>query len=185
MSRINDTVDLNPRDDQDDITQECYEHWLASSESTCELNLAIVNNRLILGPCDKPIASVNQITGTQIDGGAYRRGLYRVNSETLVMKSNYQTSRSSESFKDLMYTTFLCRIITLSSTGDWIMSPLGIYYQLSRFFKKRCLPTVTDASTQTDLSSESRDKIVNDRLPELAVGFELCKLVPFDGVCGI
>jgi len=156
----------------DEITSECYEHWLASAEDICELNLTIVDQKLSLGPCDKPMVSYNKIVGTQLDGGSIRTGLYRVNETTIANKTSLQSSRASQNngFDDLTSICYLVRIFVLHD-GEWKISSTGVYYQLKRICGKRKTShfTVTDVACQTDLTGADLLKLFDERVPKCLV----------------
>lgn len=163
---------LNIREDIDDITSECYEHWLASVENVCELNLTIVDRRLSLGPRDKPMVSFNKILGAQLDGGCNRTGLYRVNETTLANKTNLQPSRVSRNngFDDFTSICYLIRIFVLHGE-EWKISSTGVYYQLKGVCGKRKIShfTVTEKACQTDLTGDELQKVLDDRIPKCPV----------------
>lgn len=166
---------LNLREDFDDITSECYEHWLASTENVCELNLTIVDRRLSLGPRDKPMVSYNKILGTQLDGGSIRTGLFRLNETTIANKTTLQSSRASRNkgFDDLTTTCYLVRIFVLHGE-EWKISSTGVYYQLKGVCGKRKMShfTVTEVACQTDLTGNDLQKILDERVPKGSVADE-------------
>jgi len=155
----------------DEITQSCYIHWLASSDTAMELNPTLVENRLQIGPYDTPLASHTCIYGTQIDGGSVLKGLYRVTENIIVSRSCLQGSKACGkcNFEDLRGTTYLVRFFNRVE-GTWQIDPLGVYYQLRQCGGiKRHRLTVTDIGTQTDLSGEKLDQLLNMSGPKGSV----------------
>lgn len=159
---------LQFHDKLDDISQTCYKHWLNSSASAFEINPIITNEILNIGPFETPMCSIYSISGTQIDGGQNVRGMYWVNETTMLNRSSIQKSKTSKKygFKELLATSYLVRIFTLEE-DVWKIDPLGIYYQLRQYggIKRHCV-TVTSTSSQTCLTGEMLDKILDERSPE-------------------
>jgi hypothetical protein len=152
----------------DDISKSCYEHWLASSDDAMELNPVINNKRLIIGPFDRPLASDSCIYATQIDGGSVFKGLYRIKDNIIMCRNTLQISKASKDckFTELAGTTYLSRFFRKSEDG-WEIDPLGVYYQLKHYGGiKRARFAVVDTGTQTELSGEKLDELLNERTPE-------------------
>lgn len=160
---------LKLREDYDEITSECYKHWLASAENVCELNITIVDKMLSLGPRDKPMVSYNKILGAQLDGGCNRTGLFRLNETTIANKTNLQPSRVSRNngFDDFTSICYLVRIFVLHG-DEWKISSTGVYYQLKGVCGKRKLAhfTVTEVACQTDLTGADLLKLLDERVPK-------------------
>jgi len=155
----------------DEITRSCYEHWLASSDNAMEINPILIDKKLQIGPFDTPLASHTCIYGTQIDGGSVLKGLYWVTENTIVSRSCLQGSKACGkcNFEDLRGTTYLVRFFNRVE-GTWQIDPLGVYYQLRQCGGiKRHRLTVTDIGTQTDLSGETLDQLLNMRGPKGSV----------------
>lgn len=171
----NNMSEIKFRDNIDDISSTCYKHWLATADGACELNIVINDERLCIGPHEKPLSSINSIYGTQLDGAGSRHGMYRVNETTILNRSCIQCSKISTKlgFDTLGSTTYLVRIFVLNGE-TWQISPVGVYYQLKNFTGlKRKLITVTDTGSQTDLSGKDLDDLINMRLPEGSVSNKL------------
>jgi len=169
INQLNDDIkSLNIRDVEDDIISKCYEHWLTSGERSCELNPTVIDNKLSLGPNDKPMLSLNSVAGTQVDGSWKRHGLFWIDKNTLVGRHNLQASRTGtkNGFDDLASVSYLIRIFNLED-GVWKIHPVGVYYQLNRLCgRKRLNCSSSDASTQTILGGEELDKILDKRGPK-------------------
>jgi len=170
VEKLNTNIEsLRLREDYDEITSECYEHWLASTENVCELNLTIVDQKLSLGPWDKPMVSYNKVLGTQLDGGSSRTGIYRLNETTIANKTSLQSSRASRNwgFDDFSSVCYLIRIFVLHGEV-WKISSTGVYYQLKRICGKRKTSsfTVTEVSCQTDLTCADLLNILDERVPK-------------------
>lgn len=153
----------------DDIAQECYKHWLASSElDVCEINPILTDGVLTIGGYDQPMASAFGIHGTQMDGGTHFRGIFLIDETTILIRSTIQTSKSSKTahIRELRATSYICRVFKCVDKV-WKISPIGVYYQLRAFSgNKRTLITVQDNSSQTELSYKPLDKVVDMLSPE-------------------
>jgi len=169
VNLLNNDFDKLPlREEIDEISQSCYEHWLAAPEDATELNPMIINRKLQIGPCDTPLASVLRIHGTQVDGGSALKGLYRITTDTIMSRHSLQCSKAckNSNFKELLGTTYLTRFFKLVE-GCWQIDTLGVYYQLRQFGGiKGTRQATSDAETQTDLGGEELDKLINMRSPE-------------------
>lgn len=170
VERLNkDFESLKLREDCDEITSECYKHWLAATENVCELNLTIVDKKLSLGPWDTPMVSYNKILGTQLDGGSNRTGLFRLNETTIAQRTNLQSSRASQNhgYDDFLSISYLIRIFVLHGEG-WRISGTGVYYQLKRICGKRKISnfTVTEVACQTDLGGADLLDLLNMSVPK-------------------
>jgi len=155
-------------DEIDDISQSCYEHWLASSENACEIRPMVVGERLSVGPLETPLASDKCIYGTQIDGGSTMKGMYLIDETTVMNRSTIQPSKAcrGKRYNEMLSTTYLVRIFT-SSGGIWSIHPLAVYYQLRQYSGvRRVRITVASTASQTELTGEMIDKSINMRTPE-------------------
>jgi len=169
VNLLNESFDSLPFMEKTDyISRSCYEHWLASSDDSMEINPIVSNEKLIIGPFDRPLASDSCIQGTQIDGGSLLKGLYRMRDNIVMCRNTLQVSRAGKNceFTELAGTTYLIRIFKMFD-GVWEIDPLGIYYQLKHYGgirRARC--AVVDTGTQTELSGEMLDKLLDKRTPE-------------------